>query len=528
MHASHVYAQNLLLAREGYPLYAPEPLSNLPDDYRARGAEIGDVGVITKEGAFKPLLNICAPPDAAINAFKGVPPDFEYIGSVAKDSLDAYYDRSGSFVHSANIRSYTFAGGGAALALPQGGSRTDAERLGDFEKQIERHGLSWYEHAISNCGWKIQNGELYLLTGVDKASRWGALAFHNTGGSHEVSFELTAVAQTAVALSYTYQWRHLAGQAARKGPDASAAIMVNGALAENQCVFLRGYKIMVRDEIWTRLTGISVKAKDFTEPTRVKNPDSVMQSKPFRRTFAPGSHASEDSMGDTAEGLSKAEADITFDPIEPQEQLYHPCDALNRLILRHTECKLAFSHDHLWTRSVNTRNTARKPCLLQVNVGSDSSTLKLCEEEAIAMSIWDAPELSGLERKIWPRGLRMGTEIKLKPSLTTNIASTSTMPRRDSSIRTVPPSLVRTSLVSKASEPQNAKTRLHSRVNSHGWPLPRFDFAGPFTMGGRTKQWLCIVRTTGAEWGRAYGPTKQAAGEAAADNAYNTLIQQGY
>ncbi|KAI5891674.1 uncharacterized protein SCHCODRAFT_02505348 [Schizophyllum commune H4-8] len=523
MHASHVYAQNLLLAREGYPLYAPEPLSNLPDDYRARGAEIGDVGVITKEGAFKPLLNICAPPDAAINAFKGVPPDFEHIGPVAKDSLDAYYDRSGSFVHSANIRSYTFAGGGAALALPQGGSRTDAERLGDFEKQIERHGLSWYEHAISKRGWKIQNGELYLLTGVDKTSHWGALAFQHTGGSHEVSFELTAVAQTAVALSYTYQWRHLAGQAARKGPDVAAALIINGASAENQCVFLRGYKLMVREEIWTRLTGISVKTIDFTEPTRVKNPDSVMQSKPFRRTFAPGSHASEDSMGDAAEGLSKAEADITFDPTDPQEQLYHPCDALNRLILRHTGCKLAFSHDHLWTRSVNARNTARKPCLLQVNVGSDSSTLKFREEGVIAMSMWD---VSDLERKIWPRGLRMGTEIKLEPSPTANIASASTMPRRDSSNRTVQPRPVRTRLVSL--DPQNARTRLRSRVNSHGWAPPEFDFAGPFTMGGRTKQWLCIVRMNGAEWGRAYGPTKQAAGEAAADNAYNALIQQGY
>jgi hypothetical protein len=55
-------------------LYIPEPQS-LPEEYRTRGASIGDVGSVTPEGAFDFLFNIYYPAAHPINA-NGVPDKF--------------------------------------------------------------------------------------------------------------------------------------------------------------------------------------------------------------------------------------------------------------------------------------------------------------------------------------------------------------------------------------------------------------------------------------------------------------------
>jgi hypothetical protein len=64
MKAADIYAKCLLPLKEGYPLYCPE----LPDRdnagayyeaYRRKGISIGDVGIITPDGDFDFLFNIC-------------------------------------------------------------------------------------------------------------------------------------------------------------------------------------------------------------------------------------------------------------------------------------------------------------------------------------------------------------------------------------------------------------------------------------------------------------------------------------
>jgi hypothetical protein len=74
--ASDVYARLLLTKKIGYPLWMPEPNSN-PEEYAAEGANIGDVGEITYDGAFNFLFNICLPLDHPINS--RAPPTLEPI-----------------------------------------------------------------------------------------------------------------------------------------------------------------------------------------------------------------------------------------------------------------------------------------------------------------------------------------------------------------------------------------------------------------------------------------------------------------
>jgi hypothetical protein len=64
---SEVYAQLLLPKRRGFPLWLPQPHNNLPTEYRKNGVNIGDVGIITSDGVFDFLFNICLPSGHAVN-----------------------------------------------------------------------------------------------------------------------------------------------------------------------------------------------------------------------------------------------------------------------------------------------------------------------------------------------------------------------------------------------------------------------------------------------------------------------------
>lgn len=57
------YVRHLLPKGHGFPLWVPQPNLSLSEEYRRNGVCIGDVGIITAEGAFDFLFNICRPPD---------------------------------------------------------------------------------------------------------------------------------------------------------------------------------------------------------------------------------------------------------------------------------------------------------------------------------------------------------------------------------------------------------------------------------------------------------------------------------
>jgi hypothetical protein len=61
MTENEIYVRQLLPKKHGYPLWCPKPPDDLPPEYQAVGVTIGDVGVITEDGLFDRIFNICSP-----------------------------------------------------------------------------------------------------------------------------------------------------------------------------------------------------------------------------------------------------------------------------------------------------------------------------------------------------------------------------------------------------------------------------------------------------------------------------------
>ncbi|KIM40949.1 hypothetical protein M413DRAFT_35814, partial [Hebeloma cylindrosporum] len=187
-----IYAYHLLLKGRGFPLWIPEPSRRFPLAYRREGVNIGDVGIITQFGAFSFLFNICVPHDDPINP-RVLPEDFAPIYPCL-DSLDIEEHvefTTGSYLASATIENSTnesetpgllfetSASEGAILTMPVGAVSHDLENAHAFRDYAAANASKWYKFALTVRGRKVENGQIRLVTGCDKAKSWGMSVLSN-------------------------------------------------------------------------------------------------------------------------------------------------------------------------------------------------------------------------------------------------------------------------------------------------------------------------------------------------------------
>jgi hypothetical protein len=105
-----IYAEELSNPERGYPLYIPEPYSNLPEAYRNRGIQIGDVGIIRPDGGFEYFFSIACTENNPINKNRrGVPDGFEVYSPFVDSDSDQWITQvtdkcpEGSVIRSAHI-----------------------------------------------------------------------------------------------------------------------------------------------------------------------------------------------------------------------------------------------------------------------------------------------------------------------------------------------------------------------------------------------------------------------------------------
>ncbi|KIK62781.1 hypothetical protein GYMLUDRAFT_164037, partial [Collybiopsis luxurians FD-317 M1] len=196
--APKIYAELLLPKGHGYPMWCPAPNEVLPQHYQNNGVDVGDVGLITEEGAFDFLFNVFLPPDHIINQARGVPEDFQPLEKQPNQlHVDSRYHSARSPISSKGTKSYvldlegsmpipgppgvTVGGGielkfsrssGAVLMLSKGAGRTNYMDRRTLAEYAVNNAESWYQYVNGPLGRQACSGDLYLVTGVDKASDW--------------------------------------------------------------------------------------------------------------------------------------------------------------------------------------------------------------------------------------------------------------------------------------------------------------------------------------------------------------------
>ncbi|KAJ7186014.1 hypothetical protein C8R46DRAFT_982798, partial [Mycena filopes] len=364
MSDSRLYTRLLLPKGHGYPLFHPQPFDDLPLQSRRVGTEIGDLGVVTSDGSFDVIFNICRAADDPLNRF-GVPAGFEQLVRDAEDvAFRAQYHRPGSDVSSTDIKKrrldldatiednvggarFLPLGAGAVvqisgvlkqaavLLLPDGASRWDIRRVKRFRDYALKHAQSWYKFVNGSLERMVESGDLYLVTGIDKSTSWSLAALENKSRHNLISMKLKA-AQVG------WEWESASGFA-DSGPRGQSD---DESGAANQTVFLRGFKIAVRPSSWRRTAKV-VSVTDSKPSEILSKSGFVPFSQPSSSTG--GTTFSGNSAGHNRGGPSDEEGWVQHFPDIPKVtshlgipaplgrdqtfQLYHPGSVINDHIL---------------------------------------------------------------------------------------------------------------------------------------------------------------------------------------------------
>ncbi|KAJ6460793.1 hypothetical protein C8R47DRAFT_116854 [Mycena vitilis] len=354
-----IYCNNLLRQKRGVPLYIPEPNASLPPTYRRHGVALGDVGSVTSEGEFDFYFNVFLPADDPINADR-TPENFFPMFYDWTDIIHHDYG-PGDYLATSTVRfrdpdapsDGEFPGGhflficdgpqGAVLALPDGAHLQKLQNLENIRAYAANHADSWYKH-INGPRWGrgLENGDLYLITGCEKARSWGMASFRAARQEFQLCFKPTRTTHSI------YRWSGVPGQinpSRRKSHDPPS---INEPT--NQTMFLHGLSISLGTGLWRRLFGtVTVETSSLAEFQMKRNTTS-------------GSHweASQGSWlslswnalgGSAAAGKSHAgdNRDVIFSAISPSAKVLNPAKLLNSFILpKASDFTVVLSHDDDW------------------------------------------------------------------------------------------------------------------------------------------------------------------------------------
>ncbi|KAJ7038438.1 hypothetical protein C8F04DRAFT_1089199 [Mycena alexandri] len=372
-----LYTKLLLCKGLGYPLWYPPPIDSLPYAYRQEGVQIGDVGYITPRGAFSFIFNICHGADHPINCHFGVPKGFQQLqldahaiervdvafqprSDISTDTVKSRRVSAGADLNSTvpveagvGIEISCSATQGASLILPHGASSSDLLPLRVFREYILAHAKSWFE-LLAAQQRPVQDLNLYLVTGCDKATSWGTAVFSKTTNSGEVTMKL---GPTGIAGHAEYSWDNSSYNRgfAQAGPHRKPG---EESWGENQCVFLRGYSVAMKSKLKSALTGqVKVEAmKGFSNsPIHASLSDHIPWWSPRSgQSTGADSESGRSNSGPSDESGRPGDSDspISVEYSREIAQAYHPSAIINDFLLHSIGPErggvMAFTHDKVW------------------------------------------------------------------------------------------------------------------------------------------------------------------------------------
>ncbi|KAF9260023.1 hypothetical protein L218DRAFT_623456 [Marasmius fiardii PR-910] len=267
---SQVYARALYPLGHGCALWIPEPNDALSAQYRETGVRIGDVGILTSDGGFDFIFNVCCSADDPINQY-GVPDGFQPLAWDGGRFERANRFRPGIPLCSRDSKQWDLsvggvaslpglpvgAGGGIGIQLhrqrgavlmpPKGANRVDCHNLSVFRQYVERHYASWYYFLNATLGREADNGAIYFITGFDKTDCWENAVAYNT--SKQQSCELIFTTGGSGGEGYLKLSRSSILQSS-----VSSRCSVDNS-RYNQALFIRGFRVSIRRgirSVWRR------------------------------------------------------------------------------------------------------------------------------------------------------------------------------------------------------------------------------------------------------------------------------------
>ena len=346
---AQIYTLDMLMHKMGYPLYKPTPLRILPTVHRMHGVRVGDVGVITEEGAFHFMFNACQghdQPDPAANSAElldrfellQVSPESDIevkrlfgprtlLPSNHINEIRCDMDVSESWM-SRHLRCHETELG-AALALPKGATLYKAMNKLQFQKHAARHAINWYKYMLDK-GRDISNGSLYFVTQCVKSINWGTVVFYG----HPIASDHLRL----IFSRDSCQWDYCGKVDAREGPELTD--IISSDKEPNQCVFLGGYKVMLRQDIWNELlkNAIGIVSSQDGEPTSTGTSDhstspsmSGSQTKPFHPSMSDG-YSARDPSSSTIHHASQAMHRYASNTVRQPKRLICPVTLKMRVI----------------------------------------------------------------------------------------------------------------------------------------------------------------------------------------------------
>ncbi|KAJ7672364.1 hypothetical protein DFH06DRAFT_1363139 [Mycena polygramma] len=358
---SEIYYRQMLYQKRGFPLYVPGPEISHPAEYQQRGVAIGDVGRVTPEGVFDFFFNIFLAPDDPIHVNR-TPEGFSPLALY--DPVDLLHENHapGDFVSSSNAQkldldtlSDVFLGGdfgfgcdalqGAVLALPDGALLQKLTNVENMRTYAAEHADSWYKYINGARGRGISNGDLYLVTGCEKAQSWGMASFRAARHEFRIFFKPTIIPGSAYN---PYSWSGLHGQRNPSRRKCHNPHSTNDPA--NQTTFVHGFSIFLPTGVWGKLFGTVQTSSIVDFQSLLNAPSSSSGSGPHGSLF---SWAFDLLSGRGAKGGKQRAGErrgAVLSDLSPTAMVLNPARLINEYILYKAPqaTGVVLSHDDDW------------------------------------------------------------------------------------------------------------------------------------------------------------------------------------
>ncbi|KAF5312961.1 hypothetical protein D9619_002342 [Psilocybe cf. subviscida] len=281
--ARDVYEDIMITKNHGFPLWIPTPNTFLPPDYRYSGVSIGDVGVITPEGAFDFFFNIFADASDPIHANSRLPDIFsplrpplrDYEIQRFKENMagtvvgDDSFRRTDDVEDSSKVILTTSASEAAVLMMPEDVYVVKIRNQERLRKYVSAHLTTWYTFVRQTLGHDIGNGDLRVVYGCRKSTAFGIAAISTAKTPAETRLTFCESESWARQSGYKYRWSQVGSAHVKAGPEYRESIELmhptygtTRTLPENLCLFISTVDAKLSEEAWKSVLSLPILAVD--------------------------------------------------------------------------------------------------------------------------------------------------------------------------------------------------------------------------------------------------------------------------